>query len=244
MAQGLKAVKDRKNLYEIVADNLKEAILAKEFPAGQALPGENEMAQQLNVSRPVVREAVRYLQAKGLIEVRRGIKGGAFVCNPEEYLLMEDISGLIRTRRFTVDHIIQARMHIEPEIFRLAAKQATEKDMQILQDIVDETLASEDIARKAELNFAFHRQVAKMCGNPIYHFCMMRILDFINQFITVIKPVQVFLHRDEDHPRVLGALKSRDGESAAREITRHLEHLMGQLKKYESIWLKMSRENR
>jgi GntR family transcriptional repressor for pyruvate dehydrogenase complex len=235
----LEAVGKPENLYERVASQLREAILNGSLKAGQTFPNETELARQLAVSRPVIREALRFLQAQGLVQINRGTKGGAVVGDVDNLFLLENIADLIRLRRLTVEHLVQVRQFVEPEVFRLAAQNATNDDLLALEKLLARTDREEDVDLKRELNGDFHREVGRASGNPIYSALMNRILDFTLAFVETLKPKHVILHKDEDHRLILEALQRRDAGQASELLLKHVHELTKQMKELEATWLQL-----
>ena len=124
----------RKNLYEEVVNILKDAILNERYLPGQALPNEPELSSQLGVSRTVIREAIRSLQSRGFVEMRRGPKGGAYVLELNQNTICSNLADIVRARKVTIDHLARARLYLEPEISRLAAINATSKDLENMEN--------------------------------------------------------------------------------------------------------------
>jgi GntR family transcriptional regulator, transcriptional repressor for pyruvate dehydrogenase complex len=242
MAPAMKPVGRQENLYEAVAAQLREAILSRALRPGQTLPNETELARQMAVSRPVIREALRFLQAQGLVQINRGTKGGAVVGEVDNLYMLENAADMIRLRRLTVDHLIQVRNFVEPEVFRLAAQQASDAQLAELKDLVEATQREEDLDLRREMNGEFHRLVGRVCGNPIYTAIMERVLDFTLAFVHTLKPRRLILHKDEEHPLIMAALLARDADRAASLLLTHIMALHAQIKELESTWLRLQRE--
>lgn len=235
----LKAVGRQENLYEAVASQLREAVLNGTLKPGQTLPNETELARQMAVSRPVIREALRFLQAQGLVRINRGTKGGAVVGQVDHLFLLENIADLIRLRRLTVEHLVQVRQFVEPEVFRLAAQHASDQDLEDLERLVERTDQEEDLDLKRELNAEFHRQVGRACGNPIYAALVNRVLDFTLAFVNTLKPRHLILHKDEEHRLILRALQKRNPRRASQLLLKHVRALNQQMEELEATWLQM-----
>ncbi|RLB00563.1 MAG: FadR family transcriptional regulator, partial [Deltaproteobacteria bacterium] len=118
----------RKRLYEEIAEVLKKAILSGDYRVGDKLPSEMELAERFGVSRLVIREAIRYLELSGLIEVRQGATGGAFVRELDSKIIRQNLSDLLFFRKISVSQLYEVRMYVEPEVARLAALRRTEED--------------------------------------------------------------------------------------------------------------------
>ena len=235
-------IKKDRNLYEDVLKELKRAIIAGTYSTGSLLPGELELAKQFGVSRPVVREALRSLQSNGFVEIRRGIKGGAFVRDSLRLPLFDDFASFIRYRRYRVDHLTQARLLVEPEVCRLAAVNATRAEIQKMRDLVDHYGEVTNPDEKDVLYSLFHRLVGRACGNPIYAVLIENIMDFTEGFIRTIKPVTQLIHEDHDHDEILNALENRDPERAAEFAAQHAKHIQQGMRKLEAVYLELLEE--
>ncbi|MFZ7127677.1 MAG: FadR/GntR family transcriptional regulator [Desulfobacterales bacterium] len=238
-----KLIKPR-SLCDDVIREIKKAILSGIYPVGAPLPSETDLAGQFGVSRPVVREALRSLQSRGYVEIRRGTKGGAFVREVITPPLLDDFPALVLYRRLKVDHLAQARLLIEPEVCRLAALNASAKDIQKMKDLTKRYAGIPDPDEKDRLFSHFHRLVGRSCGNPLYSILIESIMDFTEGFIRTIKPISEFIHEDHDHDEIIAAIESRDPEAAAEVATRHATHILEEMRRLEKTYLDLlDREN-
>jgi DNA-binding FadR family transcriptional regulator len=227
-----------------VMRSIKESIFNGEFKPGQALPNESQLSELLGVSRPVLREALRALQIQGLLDIRRGNQGGTFVKEMDNLSFQGNLEDLIRLRRISVTELSQARLLIEPEVFRLAATNASDEQLRKLGQILEETDATRDIESHLTLGFSFHRLVAKACGNVFYALLMDTIMDFMSSFLRNIQSndiaVFVKLYDQESHAEVYKALADRDGERAAENIKSHIKGITARIINLEKQWLEAS----
>lgn len=228
------------NLSDEVSANIKEAIISGRYTSGDALPSETELAGQFGVSRPVVREALKSLQSTGFLEIRRGTKGGAFVTDLGKLNISDNLADLIRLRCVTVDHMYQARIHIEPEIMRLAVRNATNEHIEKLSRLVEEAETATDGCRRIELNSEFHRVIGHASGNPFYAILMESFMDFAGGFSLTIMPAEQNIHGLTEHADILQAIKDKDGEKAARLAIDHLIDMKDKMKKLEDVYLNMA----
>ncbi|MFH1058101.1 MAG: FadR/GntR family transcriptional regulator [Pseudomonadota bacterium] len=235
----LSRIKQMPSLYQSVVQALREAIISGSYQPGDALPSEMDLAAQLGVSRPVVREALRSLQSLGFVEIRRGIKGGAFVGDPGRLRLGENLSDLIRLRRVTVAHLYQVRAHLEPEVCRLAALMASDGDLTAIAALQAEYEATAAIDRRVVLNARFHRLVAQACHNPLYALLIDSIMDFTVEFVRAIKPAERMLHQDHEHLEILSALQARDPGRAFALMQRHTANIAQEMNALENTYLQV-----
>lgn len=229
-----------KNLYEQAVKTIKDAILSGRYRSGESLPNETALAEQLGVSRPVVREALKSLQSRGLLEVRRGTKGGAYVKELDHLAFGEDFADLIRLRAITVEHMAQARLFLEPEIIRLAAMNATHQDLADMEELLSEYRATSDKDKQVSLNAVFHKLLGRASGNPLYSILMETIMDFTERFVRTIKPVTRIIHNDSEHREMFEAVKDRNSDRAAEIARRHIADIVDKMRKLEGTYLELT----
>ena len=236
---GFTRIRRPNSLVDEVTSKLKEAIIEGHYSAGEALPSETQLANQMEVSRPVIRESIKSLQSRGFLEVRRGIKGGAFVQDLNKLAFSETLGDLIRLRKVKVEHLAQARLFLEPEIIKLIAVNATGEDLSKIRKLLLDYDRTEDIDKRVTMNGDFHRLLSGACGNPIYSIIMNSIMDFTEYFVRTIKPVNQIIHNDKDHKDIFVAIEAHDPESAVEISIRHTNNILGKMRRLEKTYLKL-----
>jgi GntR family transcriptional repressor for pyruvate dehydrogenase complex len=213
-------------LVDRVVNEIQSVIVSGQIEPGTKLPPERELADELGVSRTVVREAVRILVAKGLLETRPGV--GTIVRQVTSDQIVETLSLLIQSqeRDIIVEHLHQVRHMLEVEIAGLAAQQATEEDIAELKQI----LAKMDLAKDAPAAFAardaeFHQGLARTTHNPL----LIILLDSIRDLMQEIR-LMVTRHpglREQvmpDHHKIMERVAAKDPKGARQAMEEHLEH--------------------
>jgi DNA-binding FadR family transcriptional regulator len=235
----------RKRLYEDVAASMKQAIFAGEYRVGDKLPSETELAGLFQVSRPVVREAIRYLETTGLLTVRQGATGGAFVQGINSRILKENVKDLLTLGHISVGQFTEMRSHIDPEIARLAALRAEAADLHELEQSVtmSKNISSKiDFLDQVENNARFHRLLARASGNLFHAIIEDVIMDFTVEFIQTVQLKHEILHEPDDHEDILQAVVDKDPDRAAAITRAHIEKIGSQMKALEDVFLKLSRQ--
>lgn len=206
-------------------------IQKNDLKAGTVLPAEGKLAELLDVSRPVVREAMRTLVGKGVIEMVNGV--GAVVRPLDARSLAEVIERLAATRVNNAWEIEEARHGLEMHAAMLAAQKRTEQDLADLEEIVQQMRgAMDDKFRYASLNSEFHRRIAQATGNPLLYTLVCALLDVLGGVMTEIygqvipDDHWVAIHRY--HEEILAHIRNRDA-AKARDAT--LEHLLFAVRK-------------
>jgi GntR family transcriptional regulator, transcriptional repressor for pyruvate dehydrogenase complex len=176
----------RENLNEKLVTQIKTLIFSKGVEPGDRLPSERVLTQQFQVSRAVVRQALKSLEQSGLVQIRTGAGGGAFVANNLHMPLLHATSDLIDSGRLTLSHFSEARKSIECSSIRLAVRKITAEDVQRLHEINNRLLADLNgpvnlrAAKHRESNIAFHITIAEMSGNPLIQLIIQSIMDLLS----------------------------------------------------------------
>jgi DNA-binding FadR family transcriptional regulator len=223
----------RKRLYEEVSEALKQAIFKGEYQVGGKLPSEMELAEAFDVSRSVVREAIRYLELTGLVTIRQGATGGAFVSEMSHNIFQIYMRDMVAFGKISVSQYIEIRRHIEPEVSRLAALRATDKDLEYLEQSV---LLSKNGKPGDEFlinNMGFHQLLGRASHNSFYRVIEDCMVELSIEFIKTIKPVDVDPHDYKEHDAILRAVFDRDPEKASAATQIHIESVSEQLLGYE-----------
>lgn len=217
-------VGNKSALVDRVVQSIQDQILSDRLPVGTKLPPERELAERLGVSRTVVREAVRVLAAKGLLVTSHGVGTTVRALTREEAVKPLNLFLRSTGRDISLDHLHQVRSLIEMENTRLAAEQASEKDIEDLQRILVEMDAARNNAELfAAKDTEFHRRLAETTHNPL----LILLLDSIQDLMA---DVRKFVARDDDlvervmpaHTAILDSIKRRDAKKAGQTMREHL----------------------
>ena len=151
---------------EVIVDQVRLLIRQGQLAAGDRLPSERELCERFGVSRVTVREALRVLEANGLVEIRVGARGGAFVTAPSSRLVGEGISDLITLSSLTAVEVTESRMVFELGIVPLVCDRATKADIDALHEICDRSAAAlEGDEYPLELSAEWHTRYAQAAHN-------------------------------------------------------------------------------
>src|ERR671922_3012505 len=120
-----------------IADQVRTAIVSGKLKQGERLPPERELAERFAVSRVTVRDALRALEAMGLVEIRVGARGGAFVTVPSGSVMGQTMSDMLMMQALSPEDIVEARLVVELGTVTLACARATDDDLAALRDLAD-----------------------------------------------------------------------------------------------------------
>jgi GntR family transcriptional regulator, transcriptional repressor for pyruvate dehydrogenase complex len=207
-----------------LAEELREAILAGKLDDGEVLPSEREMAGQADVSRGSVREALRALEAEGLIEVRSGRNGGAVVRVPGPESLGRPVAAFIRGAGLDDRPLAETLLVLEPPIAAIAAQKRTEEDLERLRDITDRLEAADDHGDRVALNADWHVAIGEATHNGL----LAGILNGLARAIHAATDTEAYAQpgvRDRavaSYRRMIAALEAQDAAAAERLMFRHV----------------------
>jgi GntR family transcriptional regulator, transcriptional repressor for pyruvate dehydrogenase complex len=208
-----------------IANDLEQLILRGDLPHGQRLPTEGELGEVLGVSRSVVRDAVRMLVARGLLEVRQG--HGTMVAAPSDEAFSGALVGLLMRSGLTMGDVLEARRALESQLARVIAECATEDDYgrmeDRLRDLAAAVEAGDDRAIDIE-HLAFHRAMYDALHRP----ALETLLRPMQRCILLTSPLLPPEDRDawlQAHRDLLVALRTRDPDRAEAAANAHFADL-------------------
>lgn len=214
----------RSRLSEVIANEIEEAILSGTFIVGSRLPSEQELADQFEVSRNVVREGLKILQERGLVETLTG--SGAFVAQPNPATTSSALGRYLRlTGVFSsIRGLYEARRILESWNARLAAERAGEEDLDTLASCLERMRQHAGVIDKwVEADLEFHLTIAKATGNPFLRILLEPLVDNLREVIMegylVPGAVETGLRA---HEELYQQIRQQDSERAANTMIEHL----------------------
>ena len=174
-------------IFQDVVNQIQEAILEGKLKTGDILPSERELKEMFNISRGTLREALRVLEQKGLIEIKLGIGGGSVVKALNTEQISESLALLIRTQNVSLNHLAEFREGIEGIITAQAAERAKKTDIQVLKELLEEARACIEMGSShrdtfIDIDKQIHLTLAKITGNPIYQSLMYSVHENIHRY--------------------------------------------------------------
>jgi GntR family transcriptional repressor for pyruvate dehydrogenase complex len=174
-------------IFQDVIGQIQEAILQGKLQVGDRLPSERVLREMFEASRGTLREALRVLEEKGLIYIKRGVKGGAVVKEVTTQQISENLDMLMQYEKVSLRHLSEFREGAEGIVAGLAAKKAGKKDVQYLKSLLTEAEAhlKEGPSHWGEflhVDSMFHMAIARIAGNPIYESVLKTVHDNIHRY--------------------------------------------------------------
>ena len=212
-------------LYERVVEKVLELISSGAWKPGFRLPSERELSEAFGVSRTVVREAVKALEARGVLESATG--SGVSVRRADFNMVSRSLQTYMQLSR-PVDFEIrlnEVRRVLEVELVALAADRATPEQRVQLRQICEQMRASDKTAQQmAELDFRLHITLAEATQNELFKILLAPLIDQLRDHITLTwegfpRPVDLVL---DQHEAIVTAVESGDAETARQAMIKHL----------------------
>lgn len=182
-----KAIPRRARLSDQIRDELKRMILMGELKRGIKLPTEEQLAAKLKVSKVSVREALRNLETEGLIQKRRGVRGGSFVAHPGSEKMGEWVINYFRVGMITPEELVDFRQTLEPALAALAVERRTEKDLKAIKAVIEEI---DEGVRRGDTStpkaIEFHRLIGEACHNRLISMVMEALVKVFEEILAKI----------------------------------------------------------
>jgi len=213
-------------LYEQIVEQIEDSIHRGTLRPGNQLPPERELAQQFGVSRTAVREAVKALHEKGLVEAYPG--RGTFITDESPYSIRNSLDRMIKVGQPEgSSYLAEVREILEPEIAALAASRADEEDLAALREpvaVMDGAKKDPDTFIEADLDF--HLALAEAAANPL-------ILTLIDSIVGLLREQRMGIFQVEGgpergqyhHRKILEAIEHRDAAGAREAMKAHMRQV-------------------
>lgn len=209
---------------DVLADDLRERILRGEFPEGTALPPERELVAQTRMSRTTVREALRILEVQGLVQIRTGRAGGAFVQTPGEESIASSVSLMIRGRQIRMAALLETREAVEPACAQLAALHRTTEDVEALERANKAIADAGPLSDFLTANVDWHVAVAVASHNELLNGFMLALSRAIYESTDNKGFIDAKVRKTtvQAHKSITDAIRDQDPDAAVRRMKRHV----------------------
>ncbi len=210
---------------ERVAERLRELIGSGNVAPGEKLPSENELARALQVSRPVVREALRGLAMMGVVESRQG--EGCYVTDLDASRLMAPLSFFLELREYRLDDLFRARSLIDGGLAQDAALSASPSQRARLSKLaaLGATLTGDPVAFRVT-DAEFHDLISEAAGNEFLHRVSQALYGLAIEMRRMASTMPGVLEQSAaDHAIIAQAIASGDARAAREAMVAHVEHI-------------------
>ncbi len=221
-----RAVRAARASHDIVLQ-IRAHIFAGKLVPGDRLPSEKELCEQFGLSRITVRDALRVLESQGLISIKVGAGGGAFVADPNGASASDILTDLLRLQRATTKELVEARLVIETSLVTFAAQRATRADLDAMQKAIAGARTGRD---NGDPHFTphsvqFHIALAKSSKNQVLFFTVNSFRSLFYDTLERLLPDDRMAQRAiDDHQKILDAIAAHDAERAVQVMRDHLSY--------------------
>jgi GntR family transcriptional repressor for pyruvate dehydrogenase complex len=214
---------------QVIVDQIKEAVFQKKLNPGDKLPSERQLMSQFKTSRVTMREALRTLEQFGILEIRRGMEGGAFIRDPNTKFINNFLQDMFSMGKIKISNFTEARMAIEPFSVKLATERITEDSLKKVKQNIQEAAECLNKGNKNDarlLDLEFHRLIANASQNPVIFFMIDSIMDIMENNISSIPLAAKTVERtNQYHEEIFAALEGRDIRKAQNLMLKHIQEI-------------------
>ena len=225
-------------IFQDVVDQIQDAIIDGRLKRGDKLPAERELKDLLKTSRSTLREALRVLEHKGLIEIKLGVGGGAIVRSVSEDQVTESLGLLIRSQKVALNHLAEFREGVEGDVTAIAAQRARKADIARLEKLLAEANRSAESGPSAAKDFlrtdkALHLALARISQNPVYISVLKTVHENIHRYYEQYLTMEAAEMKEniEDLRGIVAAVAGKDPEEARRLAQNHVRRFNRYMKK-------------
>lgn len=222
-----------------IIEQIKEAVFQKKLKPGDKLPSERQLMEQFKTSRVSVREALRSLEQFGIIEIKRGVDGGAFIRDPNTKLITNFLHDMFLLGKIRIPDMTEARLAIEPFSVRLACERITNNELERIRQNIQEAKECLDKGNQEDarlLNLEFHRIIAHTSQNPVIFFMIDSIMDIMENNISSIPlSVKAVERTIQYHQKIHSALKERNTSGVQDLMLKHIGEIQKSLEGLDQI---------
>mgnify|MGYP006287381587 CR=1 FL=1 len=219
----------KNRIFQDVVNQIQDAILQGDLNPGDLLPSERELKEMFSTSRGTLREALRVLEQKGLIEIRLGAGGGAVVRDTPAAPVSEGLDLLIRMEKISLAHLAEFREGVEGTVAALAAERATPADIEHLDGLLRAAREATEAgpgrwAAFQEIDQRTHQTIARIAGNPLYNLIHQMVHDNIHRYYERLLSIDDgrMAENYRDLERIITAIRDRDPDAARRSAQHHV----------------------
>jgi GntR family transcriptional repressor for pyruvate dehydrogenase complex len=213
----------RADLTRTLSDQVFALIKSRGLQPGDRLPSMKELAQTFSVATPTIREALRRLQATGVVDIKHG--SGIYVRRTNQHLMIVN-PHIGELDGATLLDLLDARLILEPPLAGLAAVNANEEDIARLEQVLDEAehLLKGDDLQLNPANMLFHSAIARASGNRVLAQMLESLVElYTREQLVILELFNARVRDYRDHILIFGAIRDREPELASRRMTRHLQ---------------------
>jgi len=210
---------------EIIVEQIRDLMRQGQLKPGDRLPPERDLCERFGVSRVTVREALRMLESSGLVQIRVGARGGAFVTAPSSDRVGEGLTDMLTLSALSAADVTEVRMILEVGIVPLVCERATDEDLADLEEICERSEAALRAGEYSmDYSLEFHTRVARAAHNPAVVMLVDSFRGPIQMSLEQAREVAPEMGElgTREHERFIEAVRRRDPDAATKIMREHL----------------------
>jgi GntR family transcriptional regulator, transcriptional repressor for pyruvate dehydrogenase complex len=226
----------RERLSDQVKNALKTAMIQGKLCPGDKLPPEDDIARQFDVSKATAREALREMEAQGLIEKHRGVHGGSFVARPGLDKMGDAVINSYQFGGLTPEELVEMRRILEPTLVALAAERCTDADLTAIRENIEAVETAITRGRQNQPKaIEFHRLVAEACHNRLISAVMEALVKVFEDMLAKIPMTLEDARGDLEYNKLFYKYLLEGRKDEARELmVRHMDSLSAIIERAKS----------
>jgi len=216
-------------VFEDLVKQIEGAILDGRLKVGDKLPPQRELVEMFQTSRASLREALRVLEQKGLIDIKLGVSGGAVIKAVDTEPVTESLALLIQHQKVSLEELAEFREGVEGHVAALAARRASRAEIQKLRELLEtarDYVAQGVTAWEAfcEVDNAIHVAIAAASGNSVYGFVLRMVHDNIQRYYEAypLKDERILKENYEDLSEIIQALEKKQATVVKSLVQGHV----------------------
>ena len=228
-------------IFQDVVDQIEEAIVAGKLQPGDTLPSERDLKDLFQTSRGTLREALRVLEQKGLIEIKLGVGGGSVVKAAPMEQVCESLDLLVRFQQISLEHLAEFREGIEGIVAATACRRATSRDITELEKLLAKArqFVAKGVSQSrqfVEIDKQIHQALARITGNPMFIVVHQMVHDNIQRYYERFLPWTEAMLREnlQDLCNIVAFIKKGDADQASDLARRHVQRFSAHMKANET----------
>jgi len=219
---------------DLVVDKISYSVINGELSDGELLPPESKLCETFGVSRSILREAIRVLASKGLVEVKQG--HGTFVRRPRIDVPEEAVRNYLMTHSFSLFQLMEVRTPIEVEVARLAAERREQKHVSSMEETLQiMSVDSNSVEVFSDADGAFHNAIIDASGNRLFGIMIRSIMGNLHisrQLGIRHFGIGVVI---QEHEKIFEAIKNKDTSAAVKKMKEHMDLALVRINKVNEL---------
>lgn len=229
-------------IFQDVVDQIEEVILSGQLNAGDTLPSERDLKDMFQTSRGTLREALRVLEQKGLIEIKLGVGGGAVVTASPIEQVCNGLDLLVRFQKISLQQLAEFREGVESTVADIAARRAGPQDAALLEDLLEKARhhAHRGVAywrEFVEIDKQIHQALAEITGNPMYIVVNQMVHNNIQRYYEKFLPWNEAMLQEnyQDLSDIIQNVKTGRADLARRMAHKHVRRFTEYMEQQERL---------